>query len=42
MTSSRAWTLKQRPQGVPADADFELREVPLPPLGEGEVRVRNE
>ncbi len=38
----RAWTLKQRPQGMPGDADFELKALPLPPLEEGQVRVRNE
>ena len=42
MTTTRAWTLKQRPQGMPTDADFELQDLVLPPLGEGEVRVRNE
>jgi NADPH-dependent curcumin reductase CurA len=39
--TARAWTLKQRPKGMPTDADFELKEQPLAPLGEGEVRVRN-
>ena len=42
MTTARAWTLKQRPQGMPTPADFELKELPLEPLQEGEVRVRNE
>jgi len=42
MNVSRAWCLKQRPQGMPRHEDFELREFPLAPLGEGEVRVRNE
>lgn len=42
MTIARAWTLKQRPQGMPTLADFELKETPLAPLQEGEVRVRNE
>lgn len=41
MTTTRAWTLKQRPQGMPTHADFELKESELPPLGEGEVRVAN-
>ncbi len=41
MTISRAWTLKQRPQGMPTHADFELKASELPPLGEGEVRVAN-
>ncbi len=42
MTTARAWTLKQRPQGMPTHADFELKEQPLPPLQDGEARVRNE
>ena len=42
MTTARAWTLKQRPQGMPTRADFELKDQELAPLGEGEVRVRNE
>ena len=42
MTNARAWTLKQRPQGMPTPADFELKEQPLSPLGDGEVRVKNE
>jgi len=37
----RAWHLKQRPQGLPTDADFELKDTTLPPLGEGMIRVRN-
>src|SRR5690242_10706574 len=39
---ARAWHLKNRPQGLPTDDDFELKELELPQLGEGEVRVRNE
>lgn len=42
MTNARAWTLKQRPKGMPTAADFELKEEALAPLGEGEVRVANE
>ncbi len=42
MTYARAWTLKQRPQGMPTHGDFELREQELAPLRDGEVRVRNE
>ncbi len=41
MTTTRAWTLKQRPQGMPTHGDFELKALDLPPLGEGEVRVAN-
>jgi NADPH-dependent curcumin reductase CurA len=42
MTTARAWSLKRRPQGMPTQEDFELQETALPPLGEGEVRVKNE
>jgi hypothetical protein len=42
MTTSRAWALKRRPQGMPVHKDFDLVELPLPSLTEGEVRVRNE
>src|SRR4051795_11240742 len=38
---ARAWHLMKRPQGLPTMDDFELREVELPPLGEGMMRVRN-
>jgi NADPH-dependent curcumin reductase CurA len=37
----RAWHLKSRPSGMPTHDDFELKEVALPPLAEGQVRVRN-
>ena len=37
----RAWHLKSRPQGLPTSDNFELRDVELPPLGEGQLRVRN-
>ncbi|WP_028969839.1 NADP-dependent oxidoreductase [Sphingomonas sp. URHD0057] len=37
----RAWHLKSRPHGLPAADDFELKDVALPELGEGMVRVRN-
>jgi NADPH-dependent curcumin reductase CurA len=37
----RAWHLKSRPDGLPTADNFELREVHLPPLGEGMVRLRN-
>ncbi len=33
--------LAARPQGEPAESDFELRDVPAAAPGEGEVRVRN-
>lgn len=41
MTQTRAWTLKQRPNGMPTHDDFELKSETLAPLAEGEVRVRN-
>jgi NADPH-dependent curcumin reductase CurA len=39
---SRQWKLVKRPVGHVADDDVELVEVELPPLGPGEIRVRNE
>ncbi|HEY7004879.1 MAG TPA: NADP-dependent oxidoreductase, partial [Sphingomicrobium sp.] len=38
----RAWHLKSRPQGTPTADNFELKEIELPPLGDGMIRVRNE
>jgi NADPH-dependent curcumin reductase CurA len=38
---ARAWHLKSRPQGTPTDDNFELKEVELPALGDGMIRVRN-
>ncbi|MFS0737521.1 NADP-dependent oxidoreductase [Sphingomonas sp. 1P06PA] len=38
---ARAWLLASRPEGTPQPDNFELGEITLPPLGEGEVRVRN-
>ncbi|HXH51966.1 MAG TPA: NADP-dependent oxidoreductase [Sphingomicrobium sp.] len=38
---ARAWHLRSRPSGIPSDDNFDLREVALPPLGPGMVRVRN-
>jgi NADPH-dependent curcumin reductase CurA len=38
---ARAWHLASRPEGLPASGDFELREVALPPVEDGMVRVRN-
>jgi NADPH-dependent curcumin reductase CurA len=37
----RAWHLKSRPNGVPTHENFELKELSLPEVGEGQVRVRN-
>jgi len=38
---ARAWHLKSRPSGMPTLDNFELREIELPPLADGQVRVRN-
>ena len=38
---ARAWHLTSRPQGLPTHDNFELREIALPPLGDGMVRIRN-
>ena len=37
----RAWHLKSRPHGLPTLDNFELKEIELPPLGPGMIRVRN-
>ena len=39
---ARAWHLMSRPQGLPTDENFALKEIDLPPLSEGHVRVRND
>lgn len=36
-----AWHLKCRPSGMPTRDNFELKEIALPPVGEGMVRLRN-
>jgi len=38
---ARAWHLMSRPQGLPQKDDFALKDFDLPPVGEGEMRVRN-
>lgn len=38
---ARAWLLASRPNGAPDLGNFELGEIALPPLGEGDVRIRN-
>jgi NADPH-dependent curcumin reductase CurA len=38
---SRAWHLKSRPSGMPTSDNFELKDIDLPPVGDGQVRVRN-
>ena len=37
----RAWHLRSRPQGLPTSENFELKDIDLPPLEPGGVRVRN-
>ncbi len=38
---SRAWHLVSRPDGMPTAQNFDLREVALPTLQDGQLRVRN-
>lgn len=38
---ARAWHLKSRPKGTPTTENFELREIELPSLGDGMIRVKN-
>src|SRR5262249_25464340 len=38
---TREVVLAARPEGMPRETDFELREIPTPDPGEGEVLVRN-
>jgi NADPH-dependent curcumin reductase CurA len=37
----RAWHLKSRPSGMPTLDNFELKAIDLPPIGDGQLRVRN-
>ncbi len=39
---ARAWHLKSRPTGLPTADNFELKGINAKPLGEGQIRVRNE
>ena len=39
---ARAWHLTSRPSGMPTKENFALKEVDLPELGDGMVRVRNQ
>src|SRR5690349_133802 len=39
---ARAWHLMSRPQGLPTDENFALKDIDLPPLSDGQVRVRND
>jgi len=38
--TNRQWVLANRPDGWPTEADFELKETPVPQPGEGEMLVR--
>ena len=38
---ARAWHLMSRPQGTPTHENFALKDIDLPPLGDGAIRVRN-
>ena len=38
---ARAWHLKSRPSGMPTSDNFELKEIGLSELADGQVRVRN-
>src|SRR6185436_7418586 len=38
---ARAWHLMSRPQGLPQKDNFALKDFDLPPVGEGQMRVRN-
>ena len=40
-TKSREIHLKNRPEGMPQEADFELVEIELPDIGNGEILVQN-
>jgi NADPH-dependent curcumin reductase CurA len=39
--TNRQWLLAKRPEGMVSPANFELREVPLPEPGDGEILVRS-
>jgi NADPH-dependent curcumin reductase CurA len=41
MSTTRAWHLKSRPNGLPTMDNFELKDAPLPALEDGWVRVEN-
>jgi len=38
---ARAWHLMSRPQGLPTDENFALKDIDLPSVGDGMVKVRN-
>ena len=37
----KAWHLQSRPHGMPTADNFELKDIDLPPLADGMIRVRN-
>jgi len=39
---ARAWHLKSRPNGMPTADNFELKETSVSPVGDGQVRIRNQ
>ncbi|NUT00585.1 MAG: NADP-dependent oxidoreductase [Sphingomonas sp.] len=39
---ARAWHLMSRPQGLPTDENFALKDYELPAVGDGMVRIRNQ
>lgn len=39
---ARAWHLMSRPQGLPTDENFALKEIDLPSLAEGQICIRNQ
>jgi NADPH-dependent curcumin reductase CurA len=39
---ARAWHLKSRPEGIPVLANFELKQLDLPTVDEGMIRIRNQ
>ncbi len=41
MAGTRAWHLKSRPSGMPEAGNFELKQLELPPVEDGMVRVQN-
>lgn len=38
---ARAWHLKSRPNGLPTSENFELKDIELPAIQDGQLRVRN-
>ena len=39
--TNRQWVLTSRPKGMPGRENFELRETPVPKIGEGQFLIRN-